>query len=112
MQRITRSERICQKRSFPMLRRKLSSALKHGAYCMSSLLPGEDVAAFEKLLQDLVKEFAPTGALEEDIVVTMARHMWRKRHLATYRNAQIARERYSIIEAEKRVRRDDVPELE
>jgi hypothetical protein len=95
-----------------MLRRKLSSALKHGAYCTSSLLPGEDVAAFEKLHRDLVKEFAPTGALEEDIVVTMARHVWRKRHLGTYRNAQIARERYSIIEAEKRLRRDDVPELE
>jgi hypothetical protein len=95
-----------------MQRRKLHPAFKHGAYCTSSLLPGEDVVVFERLLQDLVKEFAPTGALEEDIVETIARLVWRKRHLETYRSAEIARNRYSIIETEKRLKRRDVPELE
>jgi hypothetical protein len=63
-------------------RRLYPAALKHGAYCSSSLLDGEDPAAFERLHNDLTEEFQPNGALEKDIVATITRLVWRKRHLA------------------------------
>jgi len=72
-------------------------ALKHGAYSESILLPGEDPAAFELLHADLTAEFAPIGRLEEDIVLTIAQHVWRKRNLATYRVAERARDRLNAL---------------
>jgi hypothetical protein len=33
----------------------------------------------------LTAEFSPVGALEEDIVASSARLIWRKRHLATFK---------------------------
>jgi hypothetical protein len=72
-------------------------ALKHAAYSGIALLPGEDANAFNKLHKELFTEFAPSGPLEWDIVATMARLMWRKQNLATYRFAKLARHRYSEI---------------
>jgi hypothetical protein len=97
----------------PMVERKrYYPALKHGGYAASSLLPGEDSDAFEELHRRLIAELAPNGALEEDIVATIARYVWRKGHLATFRNAQLAQERFSAIEAEKHLARDDRPALD
>ena len=76
-------------------------ALKHGGYAATALLPGENPAAFEKLHHDLIAELAPTGALEDDIVATLARLVWRKQNLATFRIAKLARERFSAIKSEK-----------
>ena len=64
-------------------------ALKHGGYAATALLPGENPAAFEKLHHDLIVELAPTGALEDDIVATLARLVWRKQNLATFRVANL-----------------------
>ena len=64
----------------------------------SELVAGEDPAAFERLHRDLVAEFSPTGALEEDIVWTMARILWRKDHMEIVRAAQRAWGRYNRIE--------------
>ena len=61
------------------------SALKHGGYASAALLPGEDPAAFKKLHDALVIEISPAGALENEIVSSIARLVWRKRHLATFR---------------------------
>jgi hypothetical protein len=72
-------------------------ALKHGAYSGTTVLPGEDQAAFKKLHDGLVAEFAPAGPLEEDIVDTLASLQWRKANLRTYRLAELARDRYSEI---------------
>jgi hypothetical protein len=72
-------------------------ALKHGGYSGTTLLPGEDRDAFEKLRRDLIAEFGPIGPLEEDIVATMARLLWRKQNLSTYRRAQWAKDRSSAI---------------
>jgi hypothetical protein len=80
---------------------KLHPALKHAAYSATSLLPGEDSAAFEKLHQGLIAEFAPVGALEEDIVADMARLIWRKQNLATFRIATLARKHYDELYREK-----------
>jgi hypothetical protein len=75
----------------------LPPALKHGAYSCTTVLPGEDEAAFKKLRDGLVAEFAPAGPLEEDIVERLAALLWRKANLRTYRLAELARDRYSAI---------------
>jgi hypothetical protein len=86
----------------PMVdRKKFAPAVKHGGYAASSLLPGEDSDAFDELNRALIAEFAPNGALEEDIVATIARYMWRKGHLLPFRIAQLAHDRYCAIETEK-----------
>ena len=77
-------------------RRITSSVLKHGAYAMG-LLPGEDPAAFEKLHKELVADYSPIGVLEEEVVWTMARLVWRRRHTDTFGAAQRAWERYDRI---------------
>jgi len=76
---------------------KVRSALKHGGYSNTTLLPGEDKAAFEKMHKDLIAEFEPSGRLEEDIINTLARTMWRKQNLITYRLVDQANRRYSQI---------------
>ena len=63
----------------------MPSALKHGAYSGTSVLPGEDPAAFRDLHDRIVAEFAPNGPLEEDIVASIAMLIWRKQNLSTYR---------------------------
>src|SRR5258708_344541 len=80
---------------------KVHPALKHAAYSATTLLPGEDPAAFKKLHQELVAEFAPVGALEEEIVTDIARLTWRKQNLATFRIAELARRRREQIDREK-----------
>jgi hypothetical protein len=69
---------------------KIHPALKHAGYSATTLLPGEDAAAFEKLHRALIAEFSPVGALEEDIVADIARLTWRKQNLATFRVAELA----------------------
>jgi len=80
---------------------KIHPALKHAGYSATTLLPGEDSAAFEELHRALIAEFTPVGALEEDIIADMARLTWRKQNLATFRVAELARKRYAEIALEK-----------
>jgi hypothetical protein len=80
---------------------KVHPALKHAGYSATTLLPGEDSAAFEKLHRALIAEFTPNGALEEDIVADIARLTWRKRNLATFRIAELAECRRQKIIHEK-----------
>jgi hypothetical protein len=80
---------------------KLHPALKHAGYSATTLLPGEDPAAFEKLHRALIDEFAPVGALEEEIIADMARLTWRKQNLATFRIAELAQRRHAQINREK-----------
>jgi len=80
---------------------KVHPALKHAGYSATTLLPGEDSAAFETLHRALIAEFAPIGALEEDIVADIARLTWRKQNLQTFRIAELAKERHQKIRSEK-----------
>jgi hypothetical protein len=80
---------------------KVHPALKHAAYSATTLLPGEDAAAFEKLHRALIAEFTPNGALEEDIVADIARLTWRKQNLTSFRIAELAKERHRKIAYEK-----------
>jgi hypothetical protein len=77
--------------------KKFHPALKHGAFSATAVLPGEDPAAFKELHQKLIAELAPIGALEDDIVATIARLLWRKKNLATLRIAELALEHHSKI---------------
>jgi hypothetical protein len=79
---------------------QIPPALKHGAYSGTALLPGEDPTTFKKLHNDLIVEFSPFGALEDDIVATIARLMWRKQNLSTYRMASRAKDRFLEIKSE------------
>jgi hypothetical protein len=81
--------------------RKLHSAVKHAGFSPTTLLPGEDPAAFEKLREELTAELAPAGPLERDIVDCMVRLVWRRQNLATFRVADLARKRMSVIERER-----------
>jgi hypothetical protein len=78
--------------AMPVRRRKIHPALKHAGYSAATLLPGEDQAAFEKLHRDLAAEFQPVGTLEENIIASMARYVWRKNNLNTFRVAEFARD--------------------
>src|SRR5262249_10937674 len=95
--------------------RKFPPALKHGGYSTTTLLPGEDPAEFEKLHERLIVELAPAGVLEEDSVLTIARLLWRKKNLASFRIAAQARKRCDAIVEETRLndsrRRPKVEEL-
>jgi len=92
--------RACE-RPMPTLVNKIHPALKHGGYAATAILPGENRADFEKLHQRLIAELAPVGALEDDIVATIARMVWRKQNLATVRLAELAGERRQAIQSER-----------
>jgi hypothetical protein len=85
--------------------KKLHPALKHGGYCATGLLPGEDHTAFERLYQDLIADLRPDGPLENDIVASIARLYWRKQNLDTFRIAESARNRFQPLDQRKRPRR-------
>ena len=89
------------KRPMPTRFNKVHPALKHAGYSATTLLPGEDSAAFESFHRALIAEFTPLGALEEDIVADIARLTWRKQNLQTFRIAELAKERHQKIRSEK-----------
>jgi hypothetical protein len=82
------------------MRIKLHPALKHGGYSATAVLPGENRADFEKLYQDLIAELVPMATLEEDIVADLARLVWRKQNLATFKRAEEARTLWLDIRSE------------
>jgi hypothetical protein len=88
----------------PIQVKKHHPALKHAGYAATGILPGESSAEFEKLHRDLIAELGPNGALENDIVATVARLVWRKKNLETFRIAELARSRSAQI------MRETVPE--
>ena len=71
--------------------KKHHPALKHGAYSATTILPGENAAEFEKLHREVIAEFTPDGPFERDEVASLARLMWRKQNLRTFRIAELAR---------------------
>jgi hypothetical protein len=69
-----------------------------------------DQSDFDTLQRDLIAEFTPSGALENDIVMTMARLLWRKQNLRTLRLGEAARTHYAKIRNEHAVQ--PIPTLE
>ena len=60
--------------------KKRPNALKHAGYSATSILPGESAAEFEKLHKGLIREFSPNGALESEIIATLAHLLSRRRN--------------------------------
>jgi hypothetical protein len=84
-----------------MVNQRLPPALKHAGYSALDVLPGEDRAAFEKLREGLIGELGPVGPSEKDVVVTIARLVWRKANIHTYRMATDASRRWTEIKSEQ-----------
>jgi hypothetical protein len=57
------------------------NALRHGVLSLHTVLPWEDKAEYEALLNALVEEYAPHGPTEEHLVEEIAGVIWRKRRL-------------------------------
>jgi hypothetical protein len=57
------------------------NALRHGVLSKHTVLPWEDEAEYETLLQSLVDEYHPEGPTEEHLVEELAGAIWRKRRL-------------------------------
>jgi hypothetical protein len=53
------------------------------------------------LHQGLIAELTPNGALEEDIVATIARLVWRKQNLKSFQIAERAQKRWEAIKLGK-----------
>ena len=80
--------------------KQLPPALKHGGYSGMTLLPCEDPAAFEKLYDELIAEYVPSGRHEEDLIENLAHLIWRKQNLLTYRLVEQAKIMHASIYSE------------
>jgi hypothetical protein len=76
--------------AMPIRAKRVSPALKHGAYSETALRPGEDPADFKKLHRGLIAEFAPNGRMEEETVASIARLLWRRQNLAMFEIGQLS----------------------
>jgi len=65
------------------------SALKHGAFSSSAFFPWENRADFEALHMELISEWDPCGAFEEEAVFTIATCMWKKRRIREKRQLEV-----------------------
>ena len=59
-----------------------NNSFKHGTFAENFVtLPDEEHDEFELLHQDLIEEWKPTGAIEEDAVFAVAQCIWLKRRV-------------------------------
>jgi hypothetical protein len=70
---------------------KHPNACKHGVFAATAILHGEDPQEFARLHSDLIEEWAPVGATEEDAVLSIAKAVWRKRRLQKFLEVQVTR---------------------
>jgi hypothetical protein len=68
---------------------KRPNATKHGVFAATAILPGEDPAEFKELYSELIAEWRPDGATEQDAVLSIAKAVWRKRRLQKFLTAQV-----------------------
>jgi hypothetical protein len=57
------------------------NALTHGMDAASILIPGEDPAAYQRIVDDYCREFRPQSTLEEFHLETLVRSDWQRRRL-------------------------------
>src|SRR6266568_421027 len=75
--------------------RRALNAVKHGGFSTLTVLPGEDLEQFKELCTDLENELKPSGRLEADTVVTIAKLVCRKINLNVFRDAEKARQKWA-----------------
>jgi hypothetical protein len=67
------------------------NAYKHGIFSRTTIVPGEDPEEFEGLHSDMVREWAPDGATEEDAVLSIAKAIWRKDRAQKFLEIQVTK---------------------
>jgi hypothetical protein len=55
------------------------NALKHGAFAKELVILDENKDDFDELHNSCIKELNPSGRMEEEVVLAIAKYMWRKR---------------------------------
>lgn len=65
------------------------NALKHGVFSSAAFFPWENRAEFEALHKELIEEWKPKGAFEEEAVFTIASCMWKKRRIREKRQLEV-----------------------
>jgi hypothetical protein len=88
------------------------SALKHGVFSTSAILPGENLKEFNKLVKSLTAEWQPSGALEKETVLTLAECLWRKRRLDIFREMQRSKADYSMLMQFGKIVSENTTEIE
>jgi hypothetical protein len=61
--------------------RSSQNALKHGLTAQLNTLPGESEEDFDALLESHMAQYQPVGAVEQDLVQTLATTRWRLRRI-------------------------------
>ena len=77
-----------------------SHSKKYESFAGSAVFPGEDPDEFEGLVRVLRDRWDPVGHLENDLVLTIAELLWRKRRLGIFRAAANARAKFGAYFAE------------
>ncbi len=57
------------------------NALKHGAFAKELVILAENKNDFDELHNSCVKELKPSGRMDEEVVLGIAKYMWRKRRI-------------------------------
>jgi hypothetical protein len=65
------------------------NAMKHGILAKLAVLPHEDQAQFDDLIEALIAEHEPSGPTETHLVEELAGIIWRKRRVLLAENAKI-----------------------
>jgi hypothetical protein len=76
-------------RSSKLRNHRRPSALKHGVFSSAAFFPWENRAEFEALHAELIDEWKPQGAFEEEAVFTIASCMWKKRRIREKRQLEV-----------------------
>lgn len=72
-------------------KQKKPNAYKHGVFSATPIIPGEDPREFAKLHLELMLEWHPDGATEEDAVFSIAKAIWRKHRVQRFLEFQLLR---------------------
>jgi hypothetical protein len=75
----------------------LPSAIKHGGFSATTILPGESASEFEQQHREVIAELNLEGALENEIGLSLAHLLWRKKNLPIFSKAERARQRVNEI---------------
>jgi hypothetical protein len=84
----------------PKNSKRVPSALKHGIYSCTDLLPTESRTKFRKFRRQIFAELNLLGRLEQDIGEQIVRLEWRRQNFSTYDLAERARARCRAIRSE------------
>jgi hypothetical protein len=76
-------------RSNKLRNNRRPNALKHGVFSSAAFFPWENRAEFETLHNELIDEWKPQGAFEDEAVFTIATCMWKKRRIREKRQLEV-----------------------